>query len=63
MDEMSPNFANFLRLVNSRSIIEKKKPGTLKNGTFLQIALNIALDMGFFLFPDGQIQINLSKEL
>ena len=54
MDEMSPNFANFLRLVNSRSIIEKKKPGTLKNGTFLQIALNIALDMGCFLFPDGQ---------
>ena len=62
MDEISPNFANFLRLVNSRSIIEKKA-GTLKNGTFLQIALNIALDMGCFLFPHGQILKNMSKEL
>ena len=48
MDEMSPNFANFLRLVTSRSIKEKKN-GTLKNRTFLQIALNIALDIDCFL--------------
>ena len=62
MDEISPNFANFLRLVNLRSIIEKKQ-GTLKYGTFLQIAFNIALDMGCFLFPDDQILKNMSKEL
>ena len=30
MDEISPNFANFLRLVNSRSIIEKKAGDTKK---------------------------------
>ena len=63
MDEISPNFANFLRLlVNSRSIIAKKA-GDTKNGTFLQIALNISLDMGCFLFRDGQILKNMSKEL
>ena len=30
MDEISPNFANFLRLVNSRSIVEKKARDTKK---------------------------------
>ena len=30
MDEISPNFANFLRLVESRSIIEKKAGDTKK---------------------------------
>ena len=34
MDEISPNFANFLRLVNSRSIIEKKA-GDTKTWNFL----------------------------
>ena len=57
MDEVSPNFANFLCLVNSRSIIEKKA-GDTKNGTFLQVALNTALDIDCFLFPDGQIPRN-----
>lgn len=51
MDETSPNIAHFLRLFNSRSIIEKKT-GETKNGIFLQIALNIALDMDrAFPFP------------
>ena len=62
MDEILPNFANFLRPVKSRSIIEKKA-GTLKNGTFLQIALNITRDIEFFLSPDGQIPKNILKEL
>ena len=30
MDKISPNFANFLRLVKSRSIIEKKVADTKK---------------------------------
>ena len=34
MDEISPNFANFLRLVNSRSNIEKKA-GDTKTWNFL----------------------------
>ena len=58
MDEISPNFAHFLRLVNSRSIIEKKAGDTKK-----WIALNISLDMGCSLFRDGQILKNMSKEL
>ena len=62
MDEISPNFANFLRLVKSRSIIEKKA-GDTKNGTFLQIALYIALDIDCFLSPDGQILKNILKDL
>ena len=62
MDEISPTFENFLPLVNSRSIIEKKR-GTLKNGTFLQIANNVPLDMDCFLSPDDQILTNMSKEL
>ena len=39
----------------SQDLLQRKKQGTLKNGTFLQTALNIALDMGCFLFADGQI--------
>ena len=34
MDEISPNFANFLRLVKSRSTI-KKKAGDTKKWKFL----------------------------
>ena len=46
-----------------QDLLQRKKQGTLKNGTFLQIALNISLDMGCFLFRDGQILKNMSKEL
>ena len=35
----------------------------LKNGTFLQIALNVALDMDCFLPLKGQILKNMLKEL
>ena len=45
MDAISPNFAIFLSLIKS---IEKKT-GDTKNGTFLEIALNIALDIDCFL--------------
>ena len=60
MDEISPNFANFLCLVNLRSIILENYIYLLylKNGTFLQIALNTALDIDCFLSPDGQIPRN-----
>ena len=60
MDEISPNFASFLSLVNSRFIILENYIYLLylKNGTFLQIALNTALDIDCFLSPDGQIQRN-----
>ena len=37
MDEISPNFANFLHLVNSRSIIEKKA-GDTKKSNFLTVS-------------------------
>ena len=60
MDEISPNFANFLCLVNSRSIILKKLYLSIifKKWNFLQIALNTALDIDCFLSPDGQIPRN-----
>ena len=60
MDEISPNFASFLSLVNSRFIILENYIYLLylKNGTFLQIALNTALDIDCFLSPDGQIPRN-----
>ena len=54
MDEISPNFCKFPRLVNSRSIKEKIAGGT-KNGTFPQITLNIALDMYCFISLIGQL--------
>ena len=37
--------------------------GSLKNGTFLQIALYIALDIDCFLSPDGQIPKHILKDL
>ena len=46
-----------------QDLLQRKKQGTLKNGTFLQIALNISLDVGCFRFRDGQILKNMSKEL
>ena len=60
MDEISPNFASFLSLVNSRFIILENYIYLLylKNGTFLQIALNTGLDIDCFLSPDGQIPRN-----
>ena len=48
MDKISPNFVNFLRLVKSRSIIEKKA-GDTKKWNFLTDCLVIALDIDCFL--------------
>ena len=50
MDETSPNIAHFLRLFNSRSIIEKKT-GETKNGIFLQIAPKYSSGYGLLSFP------------
>lgn len=62
MDETSPNIAHFLRLFNSRSIIEKKT-GETKNGILLQIALNIALGMDCFPFPRRTITKKYADKL
>ena len=50
MDEISPYFANFVRLVKSRPIIEKTAGDTKKWNFFYRLLLiYIALDIDCFL--------------
>lgn len=54
MDEISPNFVNFhAQLV--QDLLQRKQKGRLKNGTFLQVTLNIAPLYGLFHFPQRTI--------